>query len=701
VIPTLIVDFAKAFDSVEHGMIRSVMRYFGYGEVMTTMVMTLLNDRKSRVILEDGYSENIILERGTPQGDRSSPYIFIMCIEILLIKVRMENGNGIDDSGLYIEYWGRDGTDEDKPLTGEAYADDLTLIFKFSKQSVGKIIEVLENFGKISVLLIYIDKTQLMVVGTDNWATGERVQEIGIVDKVNILGVQIDQKLEHLGQNWEKMLGKMSNLCRHWSQFGLSIAGRVLVAKTYIMSQAVYLMGAIPMSEEIGNRINEFMLNYFKGNDVLIERRRQLLCAKLGGYGLVDANIMNVCIKASWLDRWKRESDKHDILARVACNGERRMDAWRVDSKNLRDRGMPIVEDIVKKWENFKSKFYEWGDNINMAELFGNSTLGEQNGGIGERIFGQDRWEELIGRIREIQLWNIWDDRRMVKSKLEVEQVMGEQISWAECFRLRMVIQEIRERYPVRVRDTRVVTVHIDEWVTGRKRGCKRYRHIMTGKGSRIYDDQSPLGIAAGITLWGNGMGGMSRVLVERHYGLWAVGILSAEYKEFLFRMVHGKLYMNGQRANFEDVDPICTFCGIKERNALRLEGIGQESVEYRRRLRALSRETVRHVFWECLLVVSVVRKVLNYLARTNDREVDRKRYMMGWDIENNRRQNILLIVLHYIKFSLYLCKMRRIVPTYANIRYSVEGIMGQLESRERWREGTSNLADYIQGVFV
>jgi hypothetical protein len=230
-IPTgvLCVDFAKAFDSVEHGMIRSVMCYFGYGEVMTTMVMTLLNDRKSRVILEDGYSENIILERGTPQGDRSSPYIFIMCIEILLIKIRQENGNGIDDSGLFIEYWGRDNTTEDEPLTGEAYADDLTLIFRFSEQSVGKIIEVLEDFGDVSGLCINIDKTQLMVVGTENWEIGERVHNIEIVDKVNILGVQIDRKLEQLEHNWERIIGKMTNVCRHWSQFGLSIAGRVFL----------------------------------------------------------------------------------------------------------------------------------------------------------------------------------------------------------------------------------------------------------------------------------------------------------------------------------------------------------------------------------------------------------------------------------------------------------------------------------------
>ncbi len=146
---------------------------------------------------------------------------------------------------------------------------------------------------------------------------------------------------------------------------------------------------------------------------------------------------------------------------------------------------------------------------------------------------------------------------------------------------------------------------------------------------------------------------------------------------------------------------PICTFCGVKERNALRREGIEQDSVEYRRRLRALSRETVRHVFWECLLVVNVVRKVLNYLAGSMDREVDRKRYMMGWDIVDKRKQTILLIVLHYIKFSLYSCKLRRILPTYANVRYSLEGILGQLVTRERWREGTNNLAEYIQGVFV
>jgi hypothetical protein len=61
-----------------------------------------------------------------------------------------------------------------------------------------------------------------------------------------------------------------------------------MVVKTYLMSQAIYLMNVLPMDEEHGSQINEIMLNFVKGTDRLIERRRQFVCAELGGYGLVD-----------------------------------------------------------------------------------------------------------------------------------------------------------------------------------------------------------------------------------------------------------------------------------------------------------------------------------------------------------------------------------------------------------------------------
>jgi len=76
--------------------IERVLEFFNFGANMIRMVMTLLNGRKARVILEEGYSGDIPINRGTPQGDRSSTYLFIIVIEVLLIKIRTMEGQGIN-----------------------------------------------------------------------------------------------------------------------------------------------------------------------------------------------------------------------------------------------------------------------------------------------------------------------------------------------------------------------------------------------------------------------------------------------------------------------------------------------------------------------------------------------------------------------------------------------------------------------------
>ena len=91
---TRCVDFSKAFDSVEHLFIDNTLAFFRYGPVMRKMVATILNNRVSRVIMGEEIGGKINIQRGTPQGDRASPYLFILCIEILLIRIESEKGGG-------------------------------------------------------------------------------------------------------------------------------------------------------------------------------------------------------------------------------------------------------------------------------------------------------------------------------------------------------------------------------------------------------------------------------------------------------------------------------------------------------------------------------------------------------------------------------------------------------------------------------
>ena len=86
---------------MEHVFIGNVLKFFNYGDRFIRMVATILSSRKGKILMEDGLSGTLNIERGTPQGDKASPYLFILCIEILLIKKR--NRGGGRHWGLYVK----------------------------------------------------------------------------------------------------------------------------------------------------------------------------------------------------------------------------------------------------------------------------------------------------------------------------------------------------------------------------------------------------------------------------------------------------------------------------------------------------------------------------------------------------------------------------------------------------------------------
>ncbi len=54
----------------------------------------------------------------------------------------------------------------------------------------------MEGYERCTGLGLNKGKTQLMVCGSENWATGTKIFEITVVDSVSILGITIDRKLE-------------------------------------------------------------------------------------------------------------------------------------------------------------------------------------------------------------------------------------------------------------------------------------------------------------------------------------------------------------------------------------------------------------------------------------------------------------------------------------------------------------------------
>jgi hypothetical protein len=268
-----------------------------------------------------------------------------------------------------------------------------------------------------------------------------------------------------------------------------------------------------------------------------------------------------------------------------------------------------------------------------------------------------------------------------------------------EYFRLRTEIANINIRFPRREHGL-TTEQNIDEYTSGKKRGCKRYRRIMEGKYSKKYIENGPMAIAAANTLWGAYIGNMGRELVERNYKLWTCAVLDSGYKDFLFKYVHGKLYLNNQLANFADVRRECTFCILHEEKQMKIENVQRDGPEYLRRLSRLSAETVTHLLWGCRWVNNVIQCTFNRLTGEANMNVNVDKYMGGWLIEKKWNMELVLIVIHFVKYVIYVCRNRRLLPTVVHLRYEIEELFKIVGKRKKWWGHMANLGETLKGIF-
>ena len=76
-------DFEKAFYSIDHCFLFSVLKTFGFGPDFIQWVRTLFKNSESCVMNNDFSKGYFALERGTRQEDPLSAYLFILALEVV------------------------------------------------------------------------------------------------------------------------------------------------------------------------------------------------------------------------------------------------------------------------------------------------------------------------------------------------------------------------------------------------------------------------------------------------------------------------------------------------------------------------------------------------------------------------------------------------------------------------------------------
>jgi hypothetical protein len=275
---------AKAFHTVRHDYMVHVYRFFGFGENLIKMLNLISTGRTAHIIKDDGSTLPAIhLGTGFPQGNAPSPNQFNIGEQILIFKFELDpriraikksnieqlprfgDGGAVTRDNLpdpapfnanAYENWLNNtrkfGENELNYATEkvEAFADDNNILALLEQASMLAIKTILVEFAILSGLRCNVDKSQILLIGTDS--IPEYVAESGfaVANELKILGFKVTKNHADLVTNFDPAIDKIRNTANFWNRFRLSLPGRINVAKTLMLSQIGFHAAIIPVSDE-------------------------------------------------------------------------------------------------------------------------------------------------------------------------------------------------------------------------------------------------------------------------------------------------------------------------------------------------------------------------------------------------------------------------------------------------------------------
>ena len=149
----LLLDFEKAFDSINHDYLGAVLSRFGFGPNIIKWCTLLYKNASSCILINGHLSRFFPLQKGCRQGDPLSPYLFILGVEVLATSVRYNNCiKGISLYGCEVKL--------------SHYADDTIFLLDGSVDSFTYVMQVLNKFARLSGLHVNWDKSKVMWFGS-------------------------------------------------------------------------------------------------------------------------------------------------------------------------------------------------------------------------------------------------------------------------------------------------------------------------------------------------------------------------------------------------------------------------------------------------------------------------------------------------------------------------------------------------------
>ena len=293
----LMIDFEKAFDSIEWSFLINSLKSFNFGSSVCKWFSVFYNNAKSCVINNGFMSSFFNLERGCRQGDPLSPYLFIIGVELVSLKIK-SNSN---IKGIIVN--------NTESLISQ-YADDTFLVLDGSERSLQESLGCFEKFNQISGLKMNPSKTSAV------WIGSKRFSDLILCPEKNLhwshtnfrlLGIEFSLDLSSMVDlNFQKKIKEVTKLLKSWQHRKLSLLGKITVIKSLALSKFVHLLTSLPnLKTSSLNYLNKIFYNFiWDGKPDKIKRKILIGDYLEGGLKMVHLESFSSYLKVGWVKKF-------------------------------------------------------------------------------------------------------------------------------------------------------------------------------------------------------------------------------------------------------------------------------------------------------------------------------------------------------------------------------------------------------------
>lgn len=251
------IDLEKAFDKLEWSFVRFSLKYLHFPNKLIDIIMSCIFTTSTSILINGSRTDYFTPFGGIRQGDPLSPYLFIICMEMLSRLINHE---------IACCRWDPIKISAKGPFISHLFlADDLVLMMDANQKNYNSLVDTLNKFCNISGQTINFNKSRILFSNNTPQDIKNHISESLAMKQATNFGKYLGfPMINHriTSKYFQFIIDGLNNRLQGWKTNFFNMRGRTTLIKTTLATILNHIMQIYSLPKITTNKIDAIQRSF-------------------------------------------------------------------------------------------------------------------------------------------------------------------------------------------------------------------------------------------------------------------------------------------------------------------------------------------------------------------------------------------------------------------------------------------------------